>query len=59
MPNARSWLPSVVREASATPKTLQAMATAVGHPPEPAGKIMLLKIPHAVVIGHQEIKLEL
>lgn len=41
------------------PKTMQAISTVIGYPPELVDKSLLVKTLHTLVTGHREIKLEL
>lgn len=41
------------------PKTTQAIATALGCPPELGDKTLWLKIQHTLVAGHREVKQKL
>lgn len=43
------------REAPEVSKTMQAIVTALGYPPQIHGKILLLKAPHMLPTGHGEI----
>lgn len=49
----------LVRAVPRTARTMQAMATVFGCPPEPDVKTFLLKLPYTLVRAHREIKLVL
>lgn len=46
----------LTKEAPEGPQSIKPMATAFGYMPELDGKVLLLKILHVLVAGHEEIK---
>lgn len=60
--NKKPWIPLhefLVRETPEVPRTMQAIATALGYPPSLHGETLLLEMPHTLVLGHKEINLKL